>query len=349
MTANQVDVACMGILVADFFSSPIPTIPKPGELMLVDSITLNTGGCAANTAVALTKLGVKAGVIGKVGSDPFGKFIIEDLSKKGIETSQITESFSEETSKTIIIPTKQEDRRYLHLFGANEDFSIDDINPDYLSNVKCIYVGGYLGMPKLDSDSLLSIFKRAKARNVLTVLDVIVASPESIAGTDTGSAAGTTTASAAADAAGSEDYLKQFEKVLPHVDAFIPNNDEAYIITGETEPERQAELLLGLGVKNVVITLGFEGSLLRTKNLLIKSKCYGVDFVDASGAGDAFDAGFIAALLEGEQLDMALKWASAMGASCVKKLGCSDGLFSKDELKTYIENNELEMEVKTYD
>jgi len=323
MTANQIEVACMGILVADFFSSPIPNIPKPGELMLVDSITLSTGGCAANTAVALTKLGVKAGVIGKVGKDPFGTFIIEDLSKKGIVTSQITESLKEETSKTIIIPTKHEDRRYLHLFGANKDFGIDDINFEYLANVKCIYVGGYLGMPKLDNDSLSSIFEFAKARKILTILDVIITGPG--------------------------DYLKQFEKVLPHVDVFIPNNDEAAHITGEREPERQAELLLHLGVKTVVITMGFEGSLLRTKNMMIKSKCYDVDFVDASGAGDAFDAGFIDALLQGGALDMALKSASAMGASCVRKLGCSEGLFSKDELNTYIENNELEMEVKTYD
>ncbi len=81
MSGNQVEVACIGILVADFFSSPIPNIPKPGELMLVESISLSTGGCAANTAVALTKLGIKASVIGKVGCDPFGKFVIDDLKK----------------------------------------------------------------------------------------------------------------------------------------------------------------------------------------------------------------------------------------------------------------------------
>ena len=78
--------------------------------MLVESISLSTGGCAANTAVALTKLGIKAGVIGKVGCDPFGKFVIDDLKKNEIETSQITESLTEETSKTIIIPVRNEDR-----------------------------------------------------------------------------------------------------------------------------------------------------------------------------------------------------------------------------------------------
>ena len=162
MNVNQVDVACLGILVADFFSSPIPNIPKPGELMPVKSITLSTGGCAANTAVALTKLGIKVGVIGKVGNDTFGKFVIDDLTKKEIETSQITESRIEETSKTIIIPCENEDRRYLHLFGANRDFRIKDINFEYLSGVKCIYVGGFLGMPEFKGDSLASVFIFAK-------------------------------------------------------------------------------------------------------------------------------------------------------------------------------------------
>ncbi|HEB30396.1 MAG TPA: sugar kinase [Spirochaetes bacterium] len=318
MSGNQVEVACIGILVADFFSSPIPNIPKPGELMLVESISLSTGGCAANTAVALTKLGLKAGVVGKVGSDPFGNIVINDLSKKEIDTSGITKSPKEETSKTIIIPTRNEDRRYLHLFGANKDFRKKDISLAYLAGVKCIYVGGFLGLPEFDGDSLASIFKFAKKRKILTVLDVIVPGPG--------------------------DYLKQLRKTLPYVDAFIPNDDESAIITGEKDPEKQADIFLGLGADTVMITMGLSGALLKTKNLLIKSGCYDVDFVDASGAGDAFDAGFMAAILHGESLLNALKTASAMGASCVTKLGCSEGLFSKNELEIYIKNNELKIE-----
>jgi len=318
MSKNQVDVACIGILVADFFSSPIPNIPMSGELMLVESISLSTGGCASNTAVALTKLGIKAGVIGKVGCDPFGKLVIDDLKKNEIETSQITESLTEETSKTIIIPVRNEDRRYLHLFGANKDFSIKDISYGYLAGVKCIYVGGFLGVPKFDSDSLSPVFKFAKEKNIFTVLDVIVPGPGK--------------------------YLKQFEKVLPYVDVFMPNDDEAAVITGEKDPERQADIFLEFGADIVVITMGSAGVLIKTKNLLLRSGCYEVDFVDASGAGDAFGAGFIAALLQGESLNYALKAASALGASCVTKLGCSEGLFSKNELEVYVQNNELKVE-----
>jgi sugar/nucleoside kinase (ribokinase family) len=321
MNDNQVDVVCIGILVADFFSSPIPNVPRPGELMLVESITLSTGGCAANTAVALKKLGIKSGVIGKVGNDPFGKFIIDDLTKKGIETSQISGSQTEETSKTIIIPTENEDRRYLHLFGANRDFRINDINFDYLSGVKCIYVGGFLGIPEFKSESLVSVFKFAKEEKMLTVLDVITPGPG--------------------------DYIKEFETVLPYVDLFVPNDDEAALITGEKDPEKQADILLGLGAGTVIITMGSQGALLKTRNILVESKCYDVDFIDASGAGDAFDAGLITALLDGESLKDALKTACAMGASCVTKLGCSEGLFTKEELKNHIQNHELIIEEKT--
>jgi sugar/nucleoside kinase (ribokinase family) len=168
------------------------------------------------------------------------------------------------------------------------------------------------------SDSLASVFKYAKERKILTILDIITPGPG--------------------------DYLKQFETVLPYVDVFVPNDDEAALITGEKDPEKQADILLGLGADTVIITMGSAGALLKTGSRLVESKCYEVDFVDASGAGDAFDAGFIAALLDGESLKSALKTASAMGASCVTKLGCSKGLFNKKELEIYIQNHELKIE-----
>lgn len=320
MAGSAVDVACVGMLVVDFFSSPLPRLPKPGELMVVDEISLFTGGCACNTAVALAKLGVKTGVIGKVGQDSLGQFVIDDLAAKGIETSQISTSKLNDTCKTIIISTVSEDRRYIHMVGSNQDFGIDDVNFDYLSTAKMLYIGGYLLLPKIDQDALKRILSFAKENGTITVLDVV--SP------------------------GEGDLLGQCKDVLRYVDVFVPNDDEARDLTGEDIPERQADALLGYGPGTVIITMGDRGCLLKTKDTLIRTPAYDVEFVDASGGGDAFDAGLIVGLLNKWPLEDTLKFASAMGASCVRKLGCAAGLFTRQEAEDFVRNNTLKMEVK---
>jgi len=310
----------LGILVADFFPSPLPRLPKPGELMVVDQIAHYTGGCAANTAVALAKLGIKAGVLGKVGRDPFGRIIIDDLAEKGVEVSQIRLSSRKGTSKTLIIPTVSEDRRYIHMIGANADFCIDDVGFDYLSEVKVVYVGGYLALSRLDQGALIAILKFAKERGITTVLDIVLAR--------------------------GKNALAECKDALRYVDAFLPNQDEARALTGEDEPLKQAEFLLQFGPAMVVITSGREGALLKSRDKTIRAFSYAVDFVDGSGAGDAFDAGFITGLLKGWSLEDTLEFASAMGASCVRKLGCSAGLFSMQEAREFIGRNRSVLEVQ---
>jgi sugar/nucleoside kinase (ribokinase family) len=317
------EVACLGILVADFFSSPLPRLPEAGELMVVDEIAQYTGGCAANTAVALARLGIRVGVVGKVGQDPLGAFIIDDLAEKGVDASGIRRSRSVGTSKTLIIPTVSEDRRYIHKIGANADFGLEDVSFDYLSQVKLIYIGGYLAMARLSQEGLVAILKYAKGAGIVTVLDIILP--------------------------GTGDWLAQCREALRYVDAFLPNNDEAEGLTGEGDPSKQAEALLGYGPRMVVITMGGEGSLLMTKQETVRAGCYPMPVVDASGAGDAFAAGFSTGLLRGWSLVATLKFASAMGASCVRKLGCTAGLFTMPEAQAFVGSNTLELTVERRD
>ena len=308
------DIVTVGILVADLFPGPLRRLPDQGELVVVDSIALSAGGCAANTAVALSRLGKKTGVIGKIGRDPFGRFIIEDLGGKGIDVSRITQSADQETSKTIILPVAGEDRRYLHLFGANADFALDDIDLTYLETAKALYVGGYLGMPRFHHQDLAAVFKHAKHGGLFTALDVIVSGPG--------------------------DHLSVLTPVLPFVDVFLPNEDEARLITGEVDPVRQADVFLESGAKNVIITMGAGGALARSTSETLRLAAYPVPYVDGSGAGDAFDAGFLAASVDGKPLEYALKLGSAMGASCVGSLGCSAGLFTEDQADEFIRGHE---------
>lgn len=319
---EKIDVACVGILVADILSDVLPRLPDPGELISVKEIYLATGGCASNTAVSLTKIGLKAGVIGKVGNDIFGDFVVNYLKENGVDISTVSRSKEKATSKTIILLTTNEDRRFIHNFGANADFGLDDIDLDYVSQAKALYVGGYLVLPRLDQSSLIKLFKLAKEKNILTFLDVVVPEPD-------------------------PDLINQCKEVFLYTDYFLPNQDEARILTGEEDPESQAEVFLKYNPEMVVvITMGREGALIRTKNKVIRSKVYKVNIVDPSGGGDAFDAGFIFGVLEGWNMEKILQFASAMGASAVTAIGCTTGVFNRDEALKFIQENKLEMEIK---
>src|SRR6476469_8464501 len=115
-------VLCAGIVVADHVSSPIPHLPKAGELVLADQLLLTIGGCAANVAVDLVKMGVRTAVVGRVGGDVFGRVVADLLGTAGVDVSSLKVSPEAETSQTMIVNVAGQDRRFIHTFGANAEF-----------------------------------------------------------------------------------------------------------------------------------------------------------------------------------------------------------------------------------
>jgi sugar/nucleoside kinase (ribokinase family) len=164
------DVACLGILVADVFANPIGRLPAEGELTTTSGFVTSVGGCAANVAVDLSILGRSATVAGKVGNDMFGDFVISDLRRREVGVEHIRRTSTQSTSGTVILTVEGEDRRYLHAIGANAEFSLDDVDFAVLDQVRVLYVGGHLAMPALTPDQLALLLREAKLRGLITVL-----------------------------------------------------------------------------------------------------------------------------------------------------------------------------------
>src|SRR5262245_45784107 len=120
------DVLCAGIIVADHVSSPIAHLPAAGELVMADQLILAIGGCAANVAVDLGKMGVRTAVVGRVGSDIFGRIVADMLREQGVDVSAVKVSSGADTSQTLIVNVAGQDRRFIHTFGANAEFSPAD-------------------------------------------------------------------------------------------------------------------------------------------------------------------------------------------------------------------------------
>ena len=314
----DVDVLCSGIVVADHISTPISHLPAAGELVRADRLLLTLGGCAANAAVDLAKMQVRAGVVGRVGDDPFGKVVSGMLAEAGVEVSGLTAVPGTDTSQTLIINVAGQDRRFIHSFGANAGFSARDLDLQRIRRAKVLYLGGYFIMDAIDPKELGAVFAAARAAGVKTVLDVVCPGPG--------------------------DYLPGLAPVLPHTDVFLPNTDEARLMCGELEPLRQAEAFRKLGAGTVVITCGGDGSILVNDQMRLRAGVYPIEYVDGSGGGDAFDAGYIYGLLQGWGTEDCLRVASALGASCVRAVGTTPGVFTKAECEAFLRANELRIE-----
>jgi sugar/nucleoside kinase (ribokinase family) len=298
-------VVCAGLIIADLFVSPLRSLPRPGELVVSDGFLLDAGGCAVNTAVILARLGVRTGLVGKVGDDEYGRWLRRSLARKRVLVDGVSTGQRSATSQTVILPVDGEDRRYIHVPGANAELGVADIAPA-LSGVRVLAIGGYLALLGLDPEGVADLLAGARTRGTATLLDVVV--PR-----------------------GADDPVKALRPVLPHVDCFLPNKDEARLVTGHDNPVDQARALLELGCASVVITCGAEGAVYADPARVIRVRPFPVEVVDGSGAGDAFTAGIILGLIEGWPAEQRLRFATALGGSVCRGLGCTGTVFTRDE------------------
>jgi sugar/nucleoside kinase (ribokinase family) len=314
-TDQGVQVFCVGNIVADIVPNPMLCLPDPGQLALNDEIQIRIGGCGATTAAALTRLGVRTGLLTAVGNDCLGDLAIAELRRLRVDTEHVLVRTDQGTSKNIILLISGEDRRYIYTMGATAALHANDVDMALIRQCRFIFVGGYLLIPNLNQEGLVAVFREARTAGVGTVLDV-----------------------AAVHSAGHRDAL---EKLLPHTDYFLPNWDEARIITGTTDARDQAFALREMGAGTVVIKCGAAGATMASDNGLCVAGAYSVQELDSTGAGDCFNAGFMGALLDGRSPVEALRRGSALGAACVQVLGGTANLMTPAELSAFVTEHPL--------
>ena len=314
----MLDCLCVGIAVADHSCVPIARLPESGELLLTKRLTLTLGGHAANVSVDLAKLGVKVGITARVGDDLFGQFLRQELTRAGVDFVNLVETPGQDTSGTLIINVNGDDRRFIHTIGANGEFDGREVSAAMLEATRALYVGALFALPKLTASALRALLQQARAVGVPTVLDVVIPGPG--------------------------DYLTTLREVLPWTDVFMPNTDEAAQITGQTDPLVQAEVFRQLGARTVIITCGGVGAVVVSETDRFRSGVFRMEFVDGTGSGDAFGAGFIHGLLQGADTRRCVEIGSALGASAVRCSGATAGVFKRPELEAFLQHNRLEFQ-----
>lgn len=135
----MIDVVCLGILVADVIARPVDELPH-GAVSLMDEVSLHGGGCALNTATGLGRLGLSVAVVGKVGDDTFGDFVLGLLAERDLETGGVLRDPSAPTSATVVLVDRQGERSFLHLPGANGTLSADELSPASVFALSLIHI-----------------------------------------------------------------------------------------------------------------------------------------------------------------------------------------------------------------
>jgi sugar/nucleoside kinase (ribokinase family) len=312
------DCLCAGIIVADFVCAPVAAVPVAGGLEMTDSISPAIGGCASNVATDLVKIGRQAAVVGRVGADMPGRFVREELSAAGVDTSWLVETSAIQTSSTLVINVRGEDRRFIHTFGANAAFDGSEIPAELIRKARSLYLGGFFLMPRLTSRRVAEIFRNARDARVPTVLDVVIPDPT--------------------------NCWRELQQVLPWTDVFLPNFDEGRQITGLDDPVSQVRAFRDAGAKTVVVTCGGEGAVLADESGILKAGRFPVEFIDGTGSGDAFAAGYISGQLDGRSPAECLEIGSALGASCVRRAGATTGVFNRLDLVDFLSQHRLPVE-----
>lgn len=306
------EVTCVGILVADVVGKPIDTLPERGRLSLVERMELHTGGNAANTGIGLAKLGVETAIVGKVGNDGFGDFIVNRFRQHGIDADGVARDATEATSATMVLVHGDGERSFIHYFGANATFALEDIEMARIRNSKIVHIAGALVMPTLDGEPTAQLLREAKSAGAITAYDTVW------------------------DARG--HWMKKAAPALPYVDYMLPSYEEARMLTnGLDTPEDVAQFLIDAGVKVVGLKLGERGSYIRSADgASFTVPVLPVQAIDALGAGDSYIAGFLAGLARDWDIEQCARFATAVGACCVTALGATTGIRSFEETLAFL-------------
>ena len=313
--ATSLDAIIAGLAVVDIIGRPVDLArpPKAGSLQVIDSVTLTTGGNVSNTGIDLAKMGFSVGAITRVGNDGLGQFIRQQYDAHGIETSGVIVDTKKQTSATIVAVAADGERTFLHTRGCLADFSVKDVlaRMNLIARAP-ILAFGYLGLLPECEPGLARLFRTIKTETGTKIL------------LDTG---------------GSPRRNRPLLcAVLPFVDIFIPSYDEAVALTGKTKPEDIARFLQKAGASGVVgVKMGAKGCFIASGNKSLYVPALRVKrVVDATGAGDAFVAGFLAATLRGFDPFTAARIANAVAASCVTAVGASTAIQHFEDYETHL-------------
>jgi sugar/nucleoside kinase (ribokinase family) len=296
------DVSIIGLFILDVLGRPVRAIPEGGNVEFIEEIRLTVAGTAGGTVVGTAKLGLKSLAVGAVGDDEKADFVLATLRKFGVDTTAMQRLVGVPTSATILNVRPNGDRPALHVRGASDHFDVPTSLYHQVFDARIIHLGGTGLLRRLDGERSRALLAEAKARGRIVTFDLIAATAETIG---------------------------IVRPLLPFIDYFMPSIEEAREMSGRKSPEDCASFYLDEGAACCVLTLGGGGAFYAHRDgTQLRVPAYNVKVVDTTGCGDAFDAGFIAALHHKMDPETSVRFAQATAALVATGLGSDAGIVS---------------------
>ncbi|MFN7945522.1 MAG: carbohydrate kinase family protein [Blastocatellia bacterium] len=296
------DVITVGDVFTDLVMSGFPRWPQPGEESFAAALHREAGGGAAITACGLARLGVRVALLAVIGRD--GDWLIERLKSCGVDDELIHRPGGDYAGLTVSVSTA-EDRAFFTYAGSN------------------------LVLPELLAADAAARSELSRARHIHLAFPVMPELLTEIATTlhDAG-------CTVSLDVGWHPDWLSSARTLpaLREVDLFLPNEREAELMTGHSEPEKMLRAFADAGLRTVALKLGTSGSALLTNGEIIFCPPVSVDPVDTTGAGDCFDAGFIYGWLNDRTPDECLRTGNICGALSTRGFGGIEPFPAREEL-----------------
>ena len=307
---REIDCIVCGSCVVDMLVRPVPLDRAigGGRLVHVQPIEVTTGGIVSNSGIAMAKLGMKVAAFSYVGRDEWAPIIRRKYESEGLDASHLLTHPTGATSTTAVLIDPSGERTFAHCVGAPREMNgrtfLDNL--DLFRRSRMALIGYYSLMPNLEGD-LPRVLEALRSVGCKTALD----------------------------AAGDGGSMQPLDRLLPHLDVYVPSHNEAEHQTQENDPRKIIETYRRCGAPGVLgVKLGSKGALLSDRAgsfIEISAVKPPGDVVDTTGAGDSFYAGLLTGILRGMDLGEAGRLAAATGACCVTGLGATAGLRGYNE------------------
>lgn len=302
MTSQHTDIVGIGRLGVDLY--PLQT---GVGLEQVDTFGKFLGGSAANVTVAAARYGHHPALISRVGDDPFGRYLTQELTRLGVDAQYVAVDETYKTPLTFCEIYPPDDFPlyfYRDPFAPDLNLSTDQLDADTIRDAEILWLTT-TGFSREPSRAVHHEALRLRERRRFTILDLdyrpmFWADPA--------------------------EATAQVQQALAHVTVAVGNREECEVAVGETDPDRAADALLERGLELAIVKQGPKGVLAKTRTKRVEVPPYPVDVVNGLGAGDAFGGALCHGLLSGWPLERVLQFANVAGAIVASRLECSTAM-----------------------
>jgi sugar/nucleoside kinase (ribokinase family) len=290
------EAVVLGNTAFDILCYPVEDVPRHGPLVF-EKAAIAPGGCGSNTAIGLSASGVQTALITAIGDDIPGRLALEYWHEFKVDTGFVMVVTGGSTGVSVGLVDLSFSPRFVHTPGSNTQITLDNLPVSKLLEKppRVFHIAGFFLMKSLLDSRLASFLAQLQGAGAFTSLDVAhsprMANPAIL------------------------------WELLPHLDTFFCNEQEAQALIGITNPSDAADIFVRKGAKNVVIKTGKTGCWLQGAQFSGNIPSNEAQVADTTGAGDAFCAGFLAAIVRGEDTREACRQGNLAGARIVSSFG----------------------------